>query len=126
MVGLAFCIYSRSLLYKILICIRRYYIDNYKPFLLIFSIFEYTKGMLCNYGQKKKLHFFHYYFFNIDISLIVPLKCLKFYIHVGREVGLKILIKILVFVLLYVEDGTLQKNRKNLKSFFLLKKKAKT
>ena len=75
--------------------------------------------MLCNYDQKKKLHIFYLYFLNMNISLIVPLKFLKFSIHVcetqmeGRVS--QILIKILVFILLYVEDGTLQKNRKIMK-----------
>ena len=31
---------SNILLYKILICVRCYYIDNLKPFLLMYSIFE--------------------------------------------------------------------------------------
>ena len=30
---------SNILLYKLLICVRCYYIDNYKPFLLMYSIF---------------------------------------------------------------------------------------
>ena len=38
--------------------------------------------MLCNYDQKKKLHILYLYFLNMDISLIIPLKCLKFSIHV--------------------------------------------
>ena len=40
--------------------------------------------MLCYDDQKKKIHIFYQYFLNMDISLIVPLKSLKFSIHFGE------------------------------------------
>ena len=39
---------------------------------------------MCNYDQKEKILFFLLIFFNMDISLTVPLKCLRFAIHVGE------------------------------------------
>ena len=54
-------------------------------------------------------HHFHIYFFNMDISLIIALICMKtciiFPSTIQMEGCLKIWIEGLVFVLLYVEDG---------------------
>ena len=62
----------------------------------------------------------------MDISLIVPLKFLKLFIHVGEtlmEGSVSQNFDLDLSFLLYVENSTLQKKRKNLKSypFFLIK-----
>ena len=56
-----------------------------------------------------KVFIFNIYFFNMDISLIIALICLKFCMYIAKmymeERGLIFFIQALVFVLLYVEDG---------------------
>ena len=51
-----------------------HWIDNYNPYLLIYSMKKLTEGLPLEYAENWEMLIFHIYFFNMDFLLIMRLR----------------------------------------------------